>query len=256
MTPAPRAGVTVRSTVPVQATDTASLRALLTACVEVSERRDDRDPEALHPQEREYLARAVPKRRAEFVTTRRCVREALSRLGLERPPMIPGAEGAPEWPRGVVGSITHCDGYRAAVVARASEVCAVGVDAEPAAVLPPGVLDIVAQGQEVERLRRLWAKDPGVPWDRLLFSAKEAVYKVWFPLSRTWLGFEDVDVTLDAAGQFTATLTRPLSPPGRGPLREVKGRWTTDGRHVLSAVTLLPEALRTSVDHGRPRAST
>lgn len=229
---------------------------MLTRCVEVSERRNDRDPEPLYPQEREYLARAVPKRRAEFVTTRRCVREALSRLGLERPPMIPGAAGAPEWPRGVVGSITHCDGYRAAVVARSAEVCAVGVDAEPAAALPPGVLDIVAHGREIERLRLLSAKDPGVPWDRVLFSAKEAVYKVWFPISRTWLGFEEADVTLEAPGRFTAALTRPLSPPGGRPLWEIEGRWATDGRHVLSAVTLLPETPGTSVDRGRLGATS
>ena len=221
-------------------TEEVSLRALLTACVEVSERRNDRGPEALHQQEIDYLARTVAKRRAEFVTTRRGVREALSRLGLERPPMVPGEAGAPQWPHGVVGSITHCDGYRAAVVAWAADVYAVGVDAEPAAALPPGVLEIVAQEREVEHLRQLSARDPDVPWDRLLFSAKEAVYKVWFPLARTWLGFDEADITIEAGGHFTAALARPLPPPEGRPLREVEGRWGTDGRHIVTAVGLLP----------------
>jgi 4'-phosphopantetheinyl transferase EntD len=206
------------------AMDDASLRTLLPPCVQISERRNDLDPETLYRQEREYLAGAVQKRRTEFATTRRCVRDALSELGVVRPPMVPGGAGAPLWPRGIVGSITHCEGYRAAVVARAADVVAVGVDAEPA-----------------ESLRGLVSMDPHIPWDRLLFSVKEAVYKVWFPLSRTWLGFEDADITLEGSGRFTAILARKLSLPGGVELEELSGNWTTDGRHLLSAVTLLNE---------------
>jgi 4'-phosphopantetheinyl transferase EntD len=210
----------------------------------VSERRDDRDPGILYPEEQEYLARAVPKRRAEFRTTRLCVRDALSGLGVGRPPMIPGAAGSPSWPGGIVGSITHCQGYRAAVVARSAEVCAVGVDAEPAAEgLPPGVLDIVAEEGEIERLQELASRDADIPWDRLLFSAKEAVYKVWFSLSQTWLGFEEADVTLEVSGRFTAVLARTLSLPGGVGVRELSGRWAADSRHLLSAVTVLNEAI-------------
>src|SRR5262249_33599292 len=57
-------------------------------------------------------------------------------------------------------------------------------------------------------------------WDRLLFSAKESVYKAWFPLARRWLGFEEADVTLDPAGRFTARLLVP------GPVSGFTGRWT------------------------------
>jgi 4'-phosphopantetheinyl transferase EntD len=222
--------------------DDASLRTLLPPCVHVSERHDDFDPETLYPQEEEYLARAVPKRRTEFVTTRRCVRDALAGFGMDRPPMVPGVAGLPSWPRGVVGSIAHCQGYRAAVVARAIDVCAVGVDAELAEGLPPGVLEVVAQEEEIERLRKLSTENPDVPWDRLLFSAKEAVYKAWFPLSRTWLGFDEADVTFEVSGRFTAGLARSLSLPGGVAVGELAGRWATDGRHLLSAVTVLNEA--------------
>jgi 4'-phosphopantetheinyl transferase EntD len=115
------------------------------------------------------------------------------------------------------------------------------VDAEPAESLPAGVLDVVAGEEEIERLRGLVSMDPHIPWDRLLFSVKEAVYKVWFPLSRTWLGFEDADITLEGSGRFTAILARKLSLPGGVELEELSGNWTTDGRHLLSAVTLLNE---------------
>nr|WP_284287855.1 hypothetical protein [Angustibacter aerolatus] len=71
-------------------------------------------------------------------------RQALRSLGVAPAPLPRGERGAPAWPLGVVGSITHCDGYRGAAVAAATECAAVGVDAEPAAPLPDGVLATVA----------------------------------------------------------------------------------------------------------------
>lgn len=73
-----------------------------------------------------------------------------------------------------------------------------------------GMLDLIASHEERVRLRHLAAGKPGVSWDRLLFSAKESVYKTWFPLARRWLGFGSADVVIDAAGgTFTARLLVP-----------------------------------------------
>ena len=81
------------------------------------------------------------------------------------------------------------------------------MDAEPHDTLPDGVLEAVASGGEQARLAALTAAGPGVCWDRLLFSAKESVYKAWFPLTRRWLGFEEACVDFDpASGSFTARL--------------------------------------------------
>ena len=115
------------------------------------------------------------------------------------------------------GSITHCAGYRAAAVASTREVLTIGLDAEPNETLPDGVLDHVSLPGERARLRDLAATAPGTCWDRLLFSAKESVYKAWFPLTRQWLGFEDADITIDpAAGTFEARLLVP-APVVTGP---------------------------------------
>ena len=109
----------------------------------------------LFPAEEALIARAVQKRRSEFATGRRCARDALGALGLAPAPILPGQGGAPQWPSGVVGSITHCAGYRAAAVARASEVITIGLDAEPAQPLPGEVLGLVALPDERDRLRDL-----------------------------------------------------------------------------------------------------
>ena len=88
--------------------------------------------------------------------------------------------------------MTHCAGYRAAAVARSGDLAAVGIDAEPHAPLPPDVLELVARPEERVELTALEEARPDLHWDRILFSAKEAVFKAWFPLTRRWLDFTDV----------------------------------------------------------------
>ncbi|MFD0027341.1 4'-phosphopantetheinyl transferase family protein [Streptomyces sp. NPDC055059] len=87
--------------------------------------------------------------------------------------------------------MTHCPGYRAAAVASRTRLLSLGIDAEPHAPLPAGVLDLVADPVERAALARLARTHPGVHWDTLLFSAKESVFKAWFPLMGSWLDFTD-----------------------------------------------------------------
>ena len=193
----------------------------------------------LFPEEQALVARAAAKRRQEFTTARDCARRALAALGVAAVPVLPGERGAPRWPAGLVGSITHCSGYRAAAVARASQLLTLGLDAEPDAALPEGVLPRVTSPAERARLRALAAAAPGTSWDRLLFSAKEATYKAWFPLTGRWLGFEDADVTIGPAdGTFRARLLVPGPVLGGAPLAAFPGRWLAADGLLVTAVTL------------------
>ena len=199
----------------------------------------------LFPGEAAIVARAVDKRRREFATGRDCARVALGRLGVAPVPILKGASGAPQWPPGIVGTITHCDGYRAAAVARDRDVLAVGVDAEPNAPLPDGVLETVSLAAERVRLPLLRAAVPGVSWDRLLFSAKESVYKAWFPLTGRWLGFEEADVTIRPDdGGFDARLLAAAAPTTAGgpPLTGFTGRWLVSGGLILTAIAVPAQA--------------
>src|SRR5262249_11834215 len=168
------------------------------------------DPAAyLHPDETAQLGSVVERRMREFTTGRTCAREALRRLDLPAIPILRGHKGEPLWPPGVVGSITHCRGYCAAAVARQFDVLSVGIDAEIHDALPSGVLEQVCVDQE-----RAWVGGAprGLYWDRLLFSAKESVYKAWFPLTGRWLGFQDAMVTFEPVeGTFRAQLL--VTPP-------------------------------------------
>lgn len=198
----------------------------------------------LYPGEAELLTRAVDKRRREFRTVRHCARQALRRLGVPPAPVLRGERGEPHWPAGIVGSMTHCSGYRAAAVARGSDLHALGIDAEPNEPLPEGVLDVIALGEERDRLTALISADAATHWDRILFCAKESVYKAWFPLTRCWLGFEDAAVTINpgdagtAAGTFTVRLLVSAPDPRADRLAHVTGRWVRGNGLVITAIAL------------------
>ena len=202
---------------------------------------DDRAPCTLFPAEEAVIAAAVDKRRREFTTARWCAREALRRLGYPAAPVLPGARGAPIWPAGIVGSITHCVGYRAAAVARASAVTTLGIDAEPHEPLPPDVLDTISLRSERSWVAYQLAVAPEVRWDRLLFCMKETVYKAWFPLTGRWLDFEQAEVSVrPATGEFFATLLvdGPVLSGGTS-LRGFRGRWLVR-RGLMLATIVVP----------------
>lgn len=195
----------------------------------------------MYPEEWALVADAVPKRQKEFGTVRGCARTALSQLGIAPGPLLPGRDRAPQWPAGIVGAMTHCTGYRAAAVARGRDVLTVGLDAEPnQPIEDPGVVDLVTLPEERAQLRRLTALEPEVCWDRLMFSAKESVYKAWYPLAHRWLGFEDALLTLDPTdASFTARLLVPGPEINGAELTEFSGQWLVDEGLVVTAIAMM-----------------
>ncbi|RBO96605.1 4'-phosphopantetheinyl transferase EntD [Nocardia puris] len=209
------------------------------ASAELLDYPDDLKP---HPAEEHLIAKSVEKRRRDFIGARHCARLALEQLG--EPPVAigKGERGAPVWPRGIVGSLTHCDGYRAAALAHKMRFRSVGIDAEPHGALPEGVLESTSLPEE-----RAWlaSTDTGLHLDRLLFCAKEATYKAWFPLTTRWLGFEEARITftVDEVGEGTGsgTFRSELLVPGQThdgglPLTSFDGRWRIGDGLILAAI--------------------
>ena len=191
-------------------------------------------------EEEPLIARSVAKRRNEFITVRYCARIALGELGFPPVPILKGEKGEPCWPDGVVGSLTHCAGYRGAVVGRGGAVRSVGVDAEPHDVLPDGVLDAISLPAERTRAgspARRCALGPNpvlrqgsnvqsvVPADQALAGFRRRAHHV--RRRRVGLGrrFEST-ILIDGA-----TLSGP-------PLRSLAGRWSVDRDLVLTAIVL------------------
>ncbi|MFD3496741.1 4'-phosphopantetheinyl transferase [Streptomyces sp. NPDC058676] len=214
----------------------------------------------LYPEEEAVMVKAVPKRRREFAVVRGCARRAMEKLGVPPQPVLPGERGAPRWPAGLTGSMTHCDGYSAAALVRTTDLASLGIDAEPDGPLPDGVLTSVALPAELDRVLRLSRDHPGTHWDRLLFSAKESVYKAWFPLTGKWLDFSEADIEFVVgrvgpagavgpvgpdsgpgerlSGTFRAELLVPGPSVGGRRLGHFEGRWTARRGLVATAVAV------------------
>lgn len=213
---------------------------LLPAGVVVVEAFGDALGESVFVGEEDLVGNAVESRRREFVTARRCAREALGKLGHAPVPIRVGSAREPQWPAGVVGSITHTTGFRAAAVAPRSVLASVGIDTEPNVPLPDGVEEFVTIPGEAQMLAALSCAVPMTHWGRLLFSAKEAVYKAWYPLTGRWLGFGDARLMIDPPeGTFIAKLLVDGTRTDGGPsLGELHGRFLVARGLVATAVTV------------------
>ena len=198
-------------------------------------------PEGLLPEERALVAGSSTARQAEFATGRHCARLALASLSprFDRMPVLADGRGAPVWPAGVVGSITHCPGLdrrgrgpHAAVRScprrpRARPGRRAG--RSPADGGPRGGLVGRASGR---RLSALGRERPGIPWDAVLFSAKEAAFKAWYPLTGILVAHDAVSVELLPSGRFTAVVAAD-DPTGRRAVHRVRGRWVVGPRVVV-----------------------
>ncbi|MGW7366635.1 4'-phosphopantetheinyl transferase family protein [Streptomyces sp. NPDC054841] len=213
---------------------------LLPPPIAVSEVFCDPPVSTMFPEEQAQVANAVPERQREFGTVRACARTALAELGFEPAPILPGPGRAPQWPSDAVGAMTHCKGYRAAAVARSSDVVTIGIDAEPHLPLPDdGVRNLVTLPEERAALQRLSALRPEVHWDRLVFSAKESVYKAWYPLALRWLDFEEAVITIDpddATFHARLLVEGPVAAGRR--LTGFDGRWLVESGLMVTAIAV------------------
>lgn len=113
-------------------------------------------------------------------------------------PILKTQSGAPIWPAGIVGSLSHHDTVAAAAIAEKRLIAALGVDIEPDEPLPNDLIGLVATSREqtVYDLPLLQRRD--------LFVLKEAVYKACFPLCNQTLDFQDVEIDLISKVAYVA----------------------------------------------------
>lgn len=213
------------------------ISAILPDDVACAEAYGDPFDSAVLPEEAIAISTASTKRRRQFATGRILARQALEKIGAVPAAIARGPYGEPVWPPGVVGSITHCPGYCAAVVAPLAVALAIGIDAEVDRELPAGVLDLIA-GMEERRWIEAHAGSRA-HWDRLLFSAKESVYKAWFPLMRCRLTFDAVRIVFSPeTASFRAVFLRGPAVVRGQPLDHIEGRYARLAAHVVTAVSI------------------
>jgi 4'-phosphopantetheinyl transferase EntD len=150
------------------------------------------DEHALLQAEATPLARCALKVRRQSGAARIVARRLLEALGEPRSALPRSASGAPVWPPGTVGSIAHDDEVAVATVVRCGRLRSLGIDVEPPEALPRELVRIVATATERARY------DAAVLESRILFCAKEAVFKALHPLCGLFLDFHDIEIDLGA----------------------------------------------------------
>jgi len=184
------------------------------------------------------IASARPLRQTEFIAGRRAARRAMTDLGLPPAPVPVGADRAPQWPGGVIGSLSHTRTVCLAAVAPASAARAIGIDVEDDAPLEEALIPSICTRAE----RARYAGPDAARLAKLTFSAKEAAYKAQYPLTKTLFGFNHLDVTFDAAkGRFDATFLAPAGAFETGDV--LHGRFAQVGGHVITVV-IIPHGQR------------
>jgi 4'-phosphopantetheinyl transferase EntD len=182
---------------------------------------DAGQPLALHPDEEIFVVKAAPKRRRDFVLGRTCARAALAGLGHSGAVIGMGEGGAPLWPVGIMGSITHTSGYAAALAADARLFSGIGVDAERVGGVTEELWPRLFDTAERDRLMGLDDASRAI-LATVIFSAKEACYKAW--TMKGALAFRDIHVA-PGEGGFTATRSGET----------LRGRFVVEGDLVLTA---------------------
>ena len=197
--------------------------------------------EQLQPGEASSLVKARENRKRQFSTGRYLCRRLLPNLGCDAECKIPvGAQRAPVWPRGIVGSISHTNEVCVAMVAPRDRYDGVGLDLEQISKSHEELWDYVTTELERDSPRS------GVGVGRqvltiLFFSAKEAVFKAVHPIAGEFLEFQDVRICFDwSSGRFTAACcNHPISDRH---VRRGMGRFSAPSDHICTAFVIPTES--------------
>ncbi len=135
------------------------------------------------------------KRIMEFSTGRYCARRTLEAPGLENHDILIGDNREPLWPEGITGSISHCDNLVGAVTSSTTKVKALGLDIEIIGKVGIEIWDLVFTDNEQKFLRNIKSEDSEL-YSTVIFSAKECFYKLQFPITKTYIDFKEVEISI------------------------------------------------------------
>ena len=148
------------------------------------------------PEEETLISQAMEKRKGEFRAGRHCAHTAMQKLGGPGRPILRDDKRAPVWPTGFLGSISHTSDFCLAACASSEQLVGLGVDVEPLAPLKQGVDRYIHSTAE----NAFMQSHPHLP-ERLIFSAKESLYKCFYPLLKRYVGFHAVEIIVDSINE-------------------------------------------------------
>lgn len=204
------------------------------------------ESELLTAREWASIRHCAERRILDFGAGRACARRALAAYGIGGFDLLSAEDRQPLWPSGLVGSITHTEGFAAAAVAESRAVAGLGLDVERIGAVHSELWPPICSGEELERLRAL-PMEQQLLAGALTFVAKEAFFKCQYPLAAERFGFDEVELEQatwsQAEGEFRLWVRRSSRLDGflpRQAQRRIPGRYTRRGPYLIGALALAP----------------
>lgn len=191
----------------------------------------------------QFIRQAVAKRQSEFIAGRYCAHRALAGLNISAELISVGPARQPLWPEGIVGSISHSQGYAIAVVAASHRFLTIGLDVENlvtretqarlrAAVINDDELHLLGGAAAPEFVFTL------------IFSVKESLFKAVYPVAGAYFGFDAVSVAeIDWANGFLSIVFRQDLGETFATGTMVKAQFCQMGERILTFVSMDRSAL-------------
>jgi 4'-phosphopantetheinyl transferase EntD len=153
----------------------------------------------LHPAEENYFSQlSSVSRKEHYRSGRICAGEVLSKLGTIGQPVLRDPQTRePLWPEGISGAITHSGNWAAAAAGKTSDVLGIGIDLED---LERQVDSRISRHVCIPEEQK-WLQECGEDFLeqnlKIIFSAKESIFKAFFPYTRTYLHFHDARILME-----------------------------------------------------------
>jgi 4'-phosphopantetheinyl transferase EntD len=222
------------------------LSVLFAGSVATAELRGVADQASLFHDELEVVAKVDPRRKRDFTAGRLCARRAMQLLGVPSVPLLVTPQRMPLWPDGVVGCISHTDGFCGAVAAHSQQFLSLGLDCERTLAVTRDLWRAITTQQELIQLLSMPPERAAIH-ATIAFVAKEAFFKCQYPLTAQWLDFADVSVQLE---EITQTIFHFVIEPSKSLrifslLQQSPSGWVHQlDRHVFGGMAMSIDAPR------------
>lgn len=142
----------------------------------------------------EKLLSSSSKRIAEFLAGRIVANYCMSSLASDVLPISQDPNGAPLWTDNYIGSISHSDNQVLVVTTKQHNKTLLGIDIEP--VVSPNNAKNIARMILTPQEHKLFHS---TGWSfhlfcTLVFSAKESIYKAFYPIVKHYFGFQRAEL--------------------------------------------------------------
>ncbi len=193
------------------------------------------DAAGLIGQEIDCLAPMHPRRQVTFAAGRRAARQAMTNHGWPTTAVLRGEAGEPQWPPGVVGSITHTDRLALAVCGASTHWLGVGVDLTENTPVEPETANAICQPEDPQGPIRI-SQSISCDGAMLTFAAKEAVYKCLYPCHFELFDFPQAHIELLSPCQFRVRLSSELRSAQHADA--IVGQLFVDRTNILALATI------------------